>query len=414
MNTVDIVCNILKYIFIVLTLYKWVYIVIGFFAKKKTYPETDIFKKYAIVICARNEEKVIGKLLESINLQDYPKDKLDTYVVCDNCTDDTEKVSKALGASTIVRFDEARQRKGFALEYAFGIIDASAYDGFIIIDSDNLLSKTFVREMNKAFVSGRKVVTCYRNIKNFDTNVISSGYGFHFYANNICYHRPREFLNIGTHLTGTGYLFDADILKDINWHYTNLTEDDEFTIDLLSRNIKVAYCEDAELYDEQPLDAGTAFRQRVRWARGRLIAFIKSAGKLFKSIFKTGDFTGYDLFWHYFPLGMCTWLLGIIYPLMSIIDSLITKTQINYLAILKNIGSALLVTALYGLLCGILVVIKEGKRIHCKKYLLFIYLLCSPWFLLVDTFNNIVALFWNIKWSGIKHVDDRGIENVHR
>lgn len=413
MNIVDLVCNILKYAFVVLTFYKWVYIVIGFFARKTTFKDTEKLHRYGIVICARNEEKVLPKLLESIALQNYPKELLTTYVVCDNCNDNTEKIAREMGAVAIVRNEPEKQRKGYALEYAFDRIDIDSHEGFFIIDSDNLLSENFVREMNKAFDEGYKVVTGYRNIKNFDTNVISSGYGFHFYANNIAYHRPRQSMKLGTHLTGTGYLFDAGLIKESGWHFTNMTEDDEFTINVNSKNIRIAFCEDAEFFDEQPVDVGTAFRQRVRWARGRLVAFLKNAGKLFKAIFTQKNFTGYDLFWHYFPTGMCTWILGIIYPITSIVSQLVTTGRIDISVILTTIGGALLLTALYGLLTSILVVIKERKRIHCKKGLLILYLICSPWFLLVDTFNNLVALFWDIKWTRIRHDDDRGIENVY-
>ena len=46
--------------------------------------------KYAVVIAARNEEKVIGNLLDSIKQQDYPSELVTTFVVADNCTDKTQ------------------------------------------------------------------------------------------------------------------------------------------------------------------------------------------------------------------------------------------------------------------------------------------------------------------------------------
>ena len=39
----------------------------------------------AVIVSARNEEGVIGELLESLNRQNYPKELLDLYVVADNC-----------------------------------------------------------------------------------------------------------------------------------------------------------------------------------------------------------------------------------------------------------------------------------------------------------------------------------------
>ncbi len=414
MNTFHLVVTVLKYAIIFLTLHKWVYVVIGFLAKKRTFCVTESLHRYAIVICARNEEKVIGKLLESIRKQDYPSELLDTFVVCDNCTDKTEEISRAHGAKVIVRSCPEKQRKGYALEYAFNIIERDKYDAFFIFDADNLLAPDYVTQMNRAFDAGNRVVTSYRSVKNFDTNIISSGYGFHFLSNNMVYHRARSVLGLGTHLTGTGYMFDAKLIGKDGWHYVNLTEDDEFPADLTAKGIKIAFCEDAVFYDEQPTDVGTAFRQRVRWARGRFVMFFRNAGRLFKAIFTMKSFTGYDIFWHYFPFGLTTWFLGVIYPAVTVIASLAGGASADYASMLGNVLGAAAAVALYGWLYSVLAAIRERDKIKTKKGLLIFYIICSPWFLLSDTFNFIVAVFWDTKWTRIEHKDDRGIENVNR
>ena len=40
----------------------------------------------------------------------------------------------------------------------------------MIFDADNLLDKNYVLEVNKAFDNGSKIITSYRNSKNFNTN----------------------------------------------------------------------------------------------------------------------------------------------------------------------------------------------------------------------------------------------------
>ena len=282
----------------------------------------------------------------------------------------------------------------------------------IALHADNLLDPHFIAEMNKAFACGNKVVTGYRNSKNIETNVLSVGYGIHFFANTACYHRPRAALGLGTHLTGTGYLFAADLLEN-GWHFTNLTEDDEFTIYITSRAKKIAFCEDAEFYDEQPVDVGTAFRQRNRWARGRIVAFVKHFRELVKFPFASGvGFTGYDIFWHYFPVGLATWVLGLIYPILSIIVSLVSTGTVDVLEIVKTVLAAIASTYAFGLVTGIIAVLRERKHIRCGGLKLFFYLLLSPWFLLADTVHNIVAVFVDVKWTKIDHIDDRKIDDL--
>lgn len=60
--------------------YYTVYAIVGLFATRRFAPARRQHR-YAIVIAARNEEAVIGRLLESIRLQDYPSELLTVFVV---------------------------------------------------------------------------------------------------------------------------------------------------------------------------------------------------------------------------------------------------------------------------------------------------------------------------------------------
>lgn len=76
--------------------YQFIYILIALFKKEKAHgPEK--MHRYAILISARNEENVIGHLLESIHAQDYPAELIKVFVAADNCTDRTGRMR--LGAA---------------------------------------------------------------------------------------------------------------------------------------------------------------------------------------------------------------------------------------------------------------------------------------------------------------------------
>jgi len=419
-NPIDLVCSGLIAAFGVLTAYKFFYTVVGFLFKAKRFPETDKRFNYAYVISARNEEKVIGNLINSIFSQDYPRELMTVFVIADNCTDNTAGIARSAGAKVYERFNDEKRRKGYALEFFFDKLDEEygidAFDGYFVFDADNLLAPDFTCEMNKAFASGAKIVTSYRNSKNFDTNFISAGYGIHFYHNTIAKHRPRSLLNIGTHLTGTGYLFAAEVIKDGGWHYTNLTEDDELSLTSATKGYFVEFCESAEFFDEQPIDFGTVLRQRIRWARGRIVNFVKNGGKAFKAIFKYKNFTNYDMFFHYMPVGLCTWLLGLIYPTFSMIYTLVNggPENVNIMPIITNILLALLGTWASQILSGALTVIREYRHINCSIPKLILYVLLYPWFTLIGVYMYLVAVFWDIKWSPIAHVDARSIDDMKK
>ena len=64
-------------------------------------PHAEAKHRLAAVIPARNEAAVIGKLIDSLMAQDYPRELFDIYVVANNCEDDTEAVAVAAGAKPL-------------------------------------------------------------------------------------------------------------------------------------------------------------------------------------------------------------------------------------------------------------------------------------------------------------------------
>lgn len=65
------------------------FLVVALFAlkKPKPIPRANPNMRFACVIAARNEERVIGGLIESLLRQTYPKALFDIYVMPNNCTD---------------------------------------------------------------------------------------------------------------------------------------------------------------------------------------------------------------------------------------------------------------------------------------------------------------------------------------
>lgn len=270
------------------TVYKW----LGLVATRKFRPAQKQHK-YAILVAARNEEAVIGQLIDSIRRQDYPADLVDIYVVADNCDPDdrTAQISRSLGVVCYERHDLEHRTKGFALQFLVERIredvGIEAYEGYFIFDADNLLKQDFITKMNDAFDAGEKIVTSYRNTKNFDDNWISASYGIHWLRTVRMEHRPRSFLHLATRIQGTGFLFSHELIQD-GWNYTSLTEDRAFCADAVANGYKISYQNEAEFYDEQPTEFRAAWVQRVRWAKGHLQAFTETAPKLGKHIFVTG------------------------------------------------------------------------------------------------------------------------------
>lgn len=263
------------------------YMLIGLFFTRK-FKRAEHNHKYAIVIPARNEETVIGNLIESIHKQDYPQDLITIFVVADNCTDNTAKVSREKGAICYERFNDAERTKGFALKYLFERIEEDygieSFEGYFVFDSDNLLKKDYISRMNDSFDAGEKIITSYRNTKNFTESWIASTYALHWIRSIRYKHRARSVLHLATNIQGTGFLFSNEIVKN-GWKYTSLTEDRALTADCVVDGYEISYNDEAVFYDEQPTSLKVALRQRLRWSKGHLLAFAESGWGLFRNIF---------------------------------------------------------------------------------------------------------------------------------
>ena len=57
--------------------------------------------RFAVLIAARNEELVIGPLINSLLMQDYPAELYDIWVIPNNCTDNTALAAEQFGARVL-------------------------------------------------------------------------------------------------------------------------------------------------------------------------------------------------------------------------------------------------------------------------------------------------------------------------
>ena len=64
-----------------------------------------------------------------------------------------------------------------------------------------------------------------------------------------------------------------------------LTEDRALTADAVAQGYRISYNDAAMFYDEQPTSLKIALRQRLRWSKGHLLAFLETGPYLFTNIF---------------------------------------------------------------------------------------------------------------------------------
>ena len=286
--------------------YQIFYVFVPFFRKHRRHKIPIKRNRLAVLISARNEEAVIGNLLESINDQDYDKSYVKVFVVADNCTDKTASISRDRGAFVYERFDTERIGKGYALDWLLTRLKEDGYwndiDGFLVFDADNILSPNYISEMNKTFSDGYEALTSYRNSKNYGDNWISAGYALWYLRESKYLHNSRMLMGTSCAISGTGFLVSRRLLEKYGgWKFFLLTEDIEFSICSVVNDIRIGFCESAELYDEQPVTFRQSWNQRLRWAKGFFQVWRKYSRSLIKNIFYKRSFPSFDMTMNIMP-----------------------------------------------------------------------------------------------------------------
>lgn len=287
--------RILTYVVYIITIY---YLCISFFGiwRKKDDVEVEPKKSFALIVAAHNEEVVIGDIVESLKRLDYPKQLYDIFVIADNCTDKTALVSREKGAIVYERMNKDKRGKGYALEWMFDKIFSmdKKYDVVAIFDADNLAHKSFLKEMNKKLCEGYKVVQGYLDSKNPEDTWVTGSYSIAFWTCNRMFQLARNNVGLSSQLGGTGFCIDTEILKQLGWGATCLTEDLEFTCKLVLNGHKVGWAHDAIIYDEKPLTLSQSWWQRKRWMQGFADVSSRYFFKLCKRSILKCSFTALD------------------------------------------------------------------------------------------------------------------------
>jgi cellulose synthase/poly-beta-1,6-N-acetylglucosamine synthase-like glycosyltransferase len=262
----------------------------------------DAKHRFAILVCAHNEESVIQQIVRNLKGLNYPSSKYDVYVICDNCTDNTASIVRAEGAIAMERFNDNQRGKGFALEWMFDQLwnmekNGTTYNAILVLDADNLISSNFLNVADRKLQDGYEAVQGYLDSKNPSDTWITKSYAFAYWSTNRVYQLARYRIGLSAQLGGTGMIFTTRVIKEMGWGATSLTEDLEFTMRyVLNTNRVVGWAHEAKLYDEKPLGFKASFRQRIRWMSGHINCMYRYSGKLLTKAILKGSLKHLDLF----------------------------------------------------------------------------------------------------------------------
>lgn len=391
------------------------YMALAGLKKRTSFPRgEDKLHRFAVIVCARNEEAVIAHLIDSLHGQDYPRELFDVVVVADNCTDDTARVARECGAYVYERSDTEHIGKGFALRWICDKLLHEVpkfYDAFTVFDADNVVDSAYLRHMNEALCAGADVAQGYRESKNPFDSVVSGCYTIYWYMLTRFYHEVRTNRGLPCSVGGTGFAFKRGVIEKTGWNTETLTEDSEFASRKILEGFHVRFVREAITYDEQPTTWKLSFVQRMRWMCG-LMQESRLLTKPAYRAWRAGNTHAFDVLMFMLAVpAIAVVLLATVLSLtvaillaMSLWEHWYAVLGIALLAVVGSLYLALFFVAF------IAVKMEKGKALPYWKAIITYPIFLAPMalFVLVSFFKT------NCEWEPIAHVMRVTIEDIKK
>jgi hypothetical protein len=230
--------------------------------------ETSAVHTFAILIPAHNEESAISATLRTCADLDYPAGKFKAYVIADNCTDRTAALAATAGAIVLERHDQECRGKGPALAWALEQILPAQPDAVVVLDADCRLDRHALRVFDERLSAGDAVLQASYVAANPEDSAISYAVAVGNILENDLFYSPKSRLGLAVLLRGTGMVFRRDVLERLPWRAHSVTEDTEYTLELLRAGVRVCFLPHVQVVSDFPVHAGQLRVQRQRWAAG--------------------------------------------------------------------------------------------------------------------------------------------------
>lgn len=331
------VVTVLLLLFFILTMYISIntiyYVFLSFFGfgeAKRDYELIDDQTRFLILVAAHNEEKVIGSTLENLKKIQYRRDLYDIYVVNDNSTDRTGEICDEHGIKHIDTAEKLFPREGVGkpggLQYALRYLGyeklTDKYDCLMILDADNHVDPTILKELNSQFIGKGKpeAIQSYLDSKNLTTN-LSIGYAMSYYLTNRFFQLAKYRLGLPNAIGGTGFIVRLDyLLKHGGFRFKSLTEDLELEMEIVKDNGRILWNHFVRIYDEKPDQLKISIKQRTRWSQGHwYVAFTNLIPMVKKLLTEKGKMKILDQIFYLFGMAKAVQMFIILFAVISVL-----------------------------------------------------------------------------------------------
>lgn len=233
---------------------------------------------FSLIVAAKNEERVIGRLLDQLKKIDYPKQQYEVVIVEDGSTDETRQICERFAEENpdLIRFfhSDVSSGKPAALNRALAKCRGEIV---AVLDADNYpnpdLLKAAARRFQEPTLAAIQGMTLPINR---DESMVSKLSAYEEAAWFKIYMMGKQELNLFIPLTGSCGFVRKDVIEKLGgWDEGSLAEDVEFAARLINNGLRIEYAPEVQSLQEYPASIRVLFKQRTRWFRGYMETWVK-------------------------------------------------------------------------------------------------------------------------------------------
>lgn len=399
------------YLIVFLSTYIQVFFLVTFLEKGKQIVRRDgptELKRYpsvTIIVPCWNEETTLYRTVKSLFALDYPKNKLNIFLVDDGSTDNTWNVMKRFQKySNIQIFRKENGGKHTAMNYG---IENSTTEYIGCLDADSFVDSNALKRIMTYFQKDAEIMAVSPSIIVHNPKTVIQKLQKIEY-NWAVFNKKMLALVGGIHVTpGPFSIYKRAIFDQIGlFHKAHNTEDMEIAFRMQKHHLKIEQCNDAYVYTVAPNTVKKLYKQRLRWVHG----FMRNVIDYRKLLFRRG----YGAFsWFTVPSGIISvltvpYMLGmVLYSTTSFVFSKIHQISIGGVAYplkVLHVDPFFISTkpvffmslVLYALIIGMVLIGKkmaEGRTSFSISiiYFMVVYSVIAPMWVMRSFYNVIFA-----------------------
>ena len=239
--------------------------------------------KFSILVAAKDEENVLGRLLARLVELDYPRDRYEVLVVEDGSKDSTARIGREyeMKFPKLIKFFHRPISTGKPAALNYGLSHAAG-EIVAVVDADNVPQRDFLAKVSSYFEDSS--ITAVQGMTrpiNRDDNFVTKLNAYEEAAWFRPYLLGKEKFSLFVPLTGScGFVRRESLERLGGWEEASVTEDVELAARIVKHKGRIRYAVDVVSFQEYPASFRQFIRQRTRWYRGYMDTFIRYGGLL--------------------------------------------------------------------------------------------------------------------------------------